>query len=103
MGTTFTGTLKTALRASQPYLTTGTRRREHCSADPVALAAIGRGDRQQVRVEGPSGRLGLYTVYAHEESGDDTVVRMGQAGRDRVGLAVNDPLTIHAQCVHPTL
>jgi phage replication-related protein YjqB (UPF0714/DUF867 family) len=42
-------------------------------------------------------------AYAHRETSDDTVVRMGQAGRDRFGLAVNDPLTVHAQCVHPTL
>jgi phage replication-related protein YjqB (UPF0714/DUF867 family) len=103
LDTTFTGTLKTALSASQPYLTTGTHRREHCSGDPEKLADIGRGDGQQVRVAGPSGMIGLYTVYAHDEPREDTVVRMGQAGRDRFGWAVNDGVTIHAQCVHPTL
>jgi phage replication-related protein YjqB (UPF0714/DUF867 family) len=102
MDATYTGTLKAALRASQPYLTTGTHRREHCSADPVKLADIGRGDRQQVRVEGPSGTIGLSTVYAHDEPSDAAVVRMGQAGRDRFGLAVDDAVTIHARCVHPT-
>ncbi len=103
MDRTYPGLLKAALRASQPYLTTVARRREHCSADPMKLADIGRGDRQQVRVEGPSGTTGLYTVYAHDEPHDDAVVRMGQAGRDRFELAVNEVVTIHAQCVHPTL
>jgi phage replication-related protein YjqB (UPF0714/DUF867 family) len=103
LDTTFTGPLRTAVRDAQPYLTTGTHRHEHCSADPAKLADIGRGNRQQVRVEGPSGRIGLYTVYAHDEPRDDTVVRMGQDGRERFGLAVNDAVTIHAQCVHPTL
>jgi phage replication-related protein YjqB (UPF0714/DUF867 family) len=56
-----------------------------------------------VRVESLTGPKGLYTAYAHDEPGDDAVVRMGKAGRDRFGLAVDDVVVIHAQCVHPTL
>ena len=103
MDATYTGPLNVALSASQPYLTTGSHRREHCSADPEKLAEIGRADRQQMRVEGPSGTIGLYTVYAHDEPSDAAVVRMGKAGRNRFGLAVNDAVTLHARCVHPTL
>jgi phage replication-related protein YjqB (UPF0714/DUF867 family) len=103
MDATTTGTLNVALSASQPYLTTGSHRREHCSADPAKLADLGRADRQQVRVEGPSGAVGLYTVYAHAEPRDAAIVRMGLAGRDRFGLAVDDAVTLHACCVHPIL
>ena len=103
MDATTTGTLSVALSAAQPYLTTGSHRREHCSADPVRLADIGRTDRQQVRVAGPAGTTGLYTVFAHDEPSDAAVVGMGQAGRDRFGLAVNDAVRLYARCVHPTL
>jgi hypothetical protein len=62
---------------------------EHCSADPEALAGIGRALGHQVRVRQVADPtvFALYTVSQTREEAPDTVVRMGRAGRERLGTA----------------
>jgi len=62
---------------------------EHCSADPEALAGIGRALGHQVRVRpaaDPS-LFALYTVSQTRGEAPDTVMRMGRGGRERLGTA----------------
>src|SRR5262245_32801449 len=62
---------------------------EHCSADPVSLATIGRAVGQQVRIKRTDGFVAAYTVS--EPNPDDPsladVVRTGLAGRERLGTS----------------
>jgi phage replication-related protein YjqB (UPF0714/DUF867 family) len=60
-------------------------RREHCSVDPARLASIGRAVTHQVRVYRTDGDFGLYTVSEVRPERPDTTVRMGLAGRLRLG------------------
>jgi phage replication-related protein YjqB (UPF0714/DUF867 family) len=69
---------------------------EHCSADPVRLALIGRDRDQQVRVIRDDGSKAIYTV---SELRDEQVVRMGEVGRDRIGMNGEFNATISAQVV----
>jgi phage replication-related protein YjqB (UPF0714/DUF867 family) len=64
---------------------------EHCSADPARLATIGRACGQQVRIYRTPQDFGLYTVSEVGPEVPDTVVRMGRAGRARLGLEVEFP------------
>jgi phage replication-related protein YjqB (UPF0714/DUF867 family) len=57
---------------------------EHCSADPRALARIGRVPGQQVRVR-RSPDLALYTVSQGRAEDSADIVRMGRDGRKRLG------------------
>jgi phage replication-related protein YjqB (UPF0714/DUF867 family) len=59
-------------------------RPEHCSADPDRLAAIGSAVGMQVRLTRPGGELAVYTV-SEAAPGDGAVVRVGAAGRRRLG------------------
>jgi phage replication-related protein YjqB (UPF0714/DUF867 family) len=60
---------------------------EHCSADPRALAGIGRARGHQVRVRPAADPsvFALYTVSLTRDEAPDTVVRMGRGGRERLG------------------
>jgi hypothetical protein len=62
------------------------KHKEHCSADALALDALGITVCQQVRVKRDNGKYALYTVseLRHENTGDDKVVRMGKTGRKRL-------------------
>ncbi len=62
---------------------------EHCSADPEALAGIGRALGHQVRVRQAAtpSVFALYTVSQTRDEAPDSVVRMGRAGRERLGTA----------------
>jgi phage replication-related protein YjqB (UPF0714/DUF867 family) len=75
---------------------------EHCSVEPGLLAAIGREVSQQVRIERDGDERGLYTVI---ESIPDTVdvVRMGAAGRDRLGKSDVFAGFIDSKVPNPTL
>jgi phage replication-related protein YjqB (UPF0714/DUF867 family) len=64
---------------------------EHCSADPARLATIGRACGQQVRIYRTPQDLALYTVSEVRPELPDEVVRMGRAGRQRLGLEVEFP------------
>jgi phage replication-related protein YjqB (UPF0714/DUF867 family) len=60
---------------------------EHCSADPRALAEIGRAPGQQVRIRStvdPSA-VALFTVSDARDEASVGVVRMGRDGRRRFG------------------
>jgi phage replication-related protein YjqB (UPF0714/DUF867 family) len=60
---------------------------EHCSADPEALAAIGRASGHQVRVRlaADPNTFALYTVSETRDETPDSLVRMGPDGRARLG------------------
>lgn len=67
------------------------RKAEHCSADPSRLATVGRACGQQVRIYRTSQDFALYTVSEVLPELPDAVVRMGDAGRQRLGLEVEFP------------
>jgi phage replication-related protein YjqB (UPF0714/DUF867 family) len=60
---------------------------EHCSADPRALARIGRAPGQQVRVRSSAdpSAVALFTVSQARDEDTADVVRMGREGRQRLG------------------
>ena len=74
---------------------------EHCSADPAALAGIGRAPGHQVRVRPAADPsvFGLYTVSQIRDEAADNVVRMGRGGRERLGTA--DPFAAVVDSVVP--
>jgi phage replication-related protein YjqB (UPF0714/DUF867 family) len=79
------------------------KRGEHCSVDAQTLAAIGCAAEQQVRIVRTNGAFGLYTVSEVGEGNAGAVVRMGQAGRERVGTITEFDGVISSQVPHPTL
>ena len=78
-------------------------RREHCSADPQTLAAIGRAGGQQVRVVRNDDDFALYTVSEVRQESPDDVVRMGLLGRRRLGTDDRFDGALDSQVVHPTI
>ena len=64
---------------------------EHCSADPARLATVGRARGQQVRIYRDASTFGLYTVSEVRPETDDTVVRMGPSGLERLGTDTEFP------------
>jgi len=80
-----------------------TGHREHCSAHPDRLAAIGRAVGQQVRVRRDGGELGLYTVSELRPQDADTTVRMGLTARRRLGTEAEFGATLDSQVPHPTM
>jgi phage replication-related protein YjqB (UPF0714/DUF867 family) len=81
---TFQATLREALSPEQQDLIDHA---EHCSADPEALAAIGRARGHQVRVRlaADPNTFALYTVSETRDEIPDSFVRMGRDGRARLG------------------
>jgi phage replication-related protein YjqB (UPF0714/DUF867 family) len=75
---------------------------EHCSADPTRLATIGRARGHQIRVK-RSDEYALFTVSEVRAEAPDAVVRMAQAGRERLGANDEFSALIDAQVPHPTL
>lgn len=81
---TFRARVEPAVAVEQPDLLDHP---EHCSADPGALAGIGRAVRQQIRVapvDDPCA-VALFTVAEARTETDPAVVRMGRRGRERAG------------------
>jgi phage replication-related protein YjqB (UPF0714/DUF867 family) len=76
--------------------------REHCSADPARLAAIGRALGHQVRVKRSDGEYALYTVSEIRDEAPDHVVRMAQAARERLGTTDEFDASVEARGPHPT-
>jgi poly-gamma-glutamate hydrolase-like protein len=95
---TYEATIRRA-RSSQDDLK---KRREHCSADPRRLAAIGRDVGQQVRIT-RAGRRALYTVSEPRHEVPDTVVRTGPAGRQRLGTSDEFAGVVDSRAPHPTI
>jgi phage replication-related protein YjqB (UPF0714/DUF867 family) len=78
------------------------KRREHCSADPDRLATIGRAAGHQVRVR-RGDRDALYTVSEVRDERPDDVVRMGEAGRCRLGTSGEFDGVVDSRAPHPTI
>src|SRR5207244_12881498 len=91
--------VKKALTASQQDLID---HKEHCSADPVKLATVGRERGHQVRIKRNDSEYGLYTVSQVRQEGMDNIVRMGSAGRVRLGTSDEFIGSLGSQVQHPT-
>ena len=87
-------------RPSQDHLR---QRREHCSADPGRLAAIGCAVGHQVRIRRSADQYGLYTVREARQENPDTIVRMGPGGRRRLGTSGEFAAVVDSQVPHPTI
>jgi phage replication-related protein YjqB (UPF0714/DUF867 family) len=81
---TFDAAVRQAVEAEQQDLIDHS---EHCSADPEALAGIGRALGHQVRVRPDADQsvFALYTVSQTRDEAPDAIVRMGRGGRERLG------------------
>lgn len=81
---TFQAAVRKALSPEQQDLI---EHAEHCSADPEALAAIGRerGHQIRVRLAADPTTFALYTVSETRDEIADSLVRMGRGGRARLG------------------
>ncbi len=87
-------------RASQEDLK---KRREHCSANPQRLASIGSAVRHQVRITREPDHVALYTVSEARPEDPDEVVRMGAAGRRRLGTSDEFAGVVDSRAPHPTI
>ena len=76
---------------------------EHCSADQARLATIGRARGQQVRIYRTPQDFALYTVSEVRPEVPDEVVRMGRAGRQRLGLEVEFPGAVDSRVLRSGL
>jgi hypothetical protein len=96
---TFDAAIKKALSSQEDLK----KRREHCSVDPQRLATIGSAAGHQVRIKRNSNQYGLYTVSEVRQENPDTIVRMGQGGRQRLGTSAEFDGVVDARVPHPTL
>jgi len=76
--------------------------KEHCSADPVKLATVGRERGHQVRIKRNDSEYGLYTVSQVRQESPDNIVRMGSTGRKRLGTSEEFVGSLDSQVPHPT-
>ena len=96
--TSFNGPVKRAFSSQSTLVREG----EHCCLDPERLASIGRVLRSQIRVRRSAELVALYTVSETRPESTDTTVRMGRAGRLRLGTEDEFEATIESQVPHPT-
>jgi phage replication-related protein YjqB (UPF0714/DUF867 family) len=96
---TYDASVKKALTASQRDLID---HKEHCSADPVKLATVGRERGHQVRIKRSDSEYGLYTVSQVRQESPDNIVRMGSTGRKRLGTSDEFVGSLDSQVPHPT-
>ena len=96
---TYEASVKKALTASQQDLID---HKEHCSVDPVKLATVGRERGHQVRIKRNDSEYGLYTVSQVRQERPDNIVRMGSAGRERLGTSDEFVGSLDSQVPHPT-
>jgi phage replication-related protein YjqB (UPF0714/DUF867 family) len=96
---TYNASVKRALSSSQQDLIDHD---EHCSADPDKLQTVGRAIGQQVRIKRSSSAYALYTVSEPRQESPDNIVRMGAAGRQRLGTSSEFAGTLDSQVPHPT-
>src|SRR5262249_60793993 len=97
---TYEASVKKALTASQQDLID---HKEHCSVDPVKLAAVGRERGHQVRGKRNDSEYGLYTVSQGRQERPDKIVRIGSAGRGRVWTSDEIVRLLQSPWPHPTL
>jgi phage replication-related protein YjqB (UPF0714/DUF867 family) len=76
--------------------------KEHCSADPERLKAIGRARGQQVRIVRIGEESALYTVSETRQESPHAIVRMGADGRRRVGTTGEFSATVDSHAPYPT-
>ena len=96
---TYVASVRKALADSQQDLID---HREHCSADPARLAAVGRALGHQVRIKRNNSQYGLYTVTELRQESPDTIVRMGETGRQRLNATNEFNATLDSQVPHPS-
>jgi phage replication-related protein YjqB (UPF0714/DUF867 family) len=96
---TYEASVEKALSPQQEDLL---KQEEHCSADPEKLATVGRALGHQVRIQRSSSEYGLYTVSEVRQESPDNIVRMGLAGRKRLGTDGAFTATLDSQVPHPT-
>src|SRR6266487_4579680 len=95
---TYHASVKKALAASQQDLID---HKEHCSADPVKLATVGRKCGHQVRIKRNDSEYGLYTVSRVYQESPDNIVRMGSTGWKRLGTSEEFVGSLDSQVPHP--
>jgi phage replication-related protein YjqB (UPF0714/DUF867 family) len=96
---TYDVSVKMALSSSQQDLI---KRKEHCSADPEKLATVGRALGHQVRIKRNDSEYGLYTASEVRQENPDDIVRMGEAGRERLCTSDEFAGTLDSQVPHPS-
>ncbi len=79
------------------------KREEHCSADHAKLETVGRLLGHQVRIKRNNDEYGLYTVSEVHQESLDNIVRMGECGRDRLGIIAEFSATLDPLVPRPTL
>jgi phage replication-related protein YjqB (UPF0714/DUF867 family) len=94
---TFPGSVERAFSSQRTLV----NHSEHCSFDPDRLVAIGLTICRQVRVRRSPQELALYTVSETRQEPTPTIVRMGRAGRTRLGTSDEFDVTIDPNVPHP--
>lgn len=74
-----------SVRAPLDTQTAIEKRKEHCSADPALLSAIGRAKGQQVRIYRNATEFAIFTVGETEDEQHDATIRMSKFARLRFG------------------
>ena len=97
---TYKASIKKALESEQDDLI---KRKEHCSADRDKLETVGRLLGHQVRIKRNDDEYGLYTVSEVRQENPDDIVRMGEDGRDRLGMINVFDATLDSQVPGPPL
>lgn len=97
---TYKASIKKALESEQDDLI---KRKEHCSADRDKLETGGRLLGHQVRIKRNDDEYGLYTVSEVRQENPDDTVRMGEDGRDRLGMINEFDATLDSQVPGPPL
>ena len=95
---TYEVSIRKALRGQRNLIGRG----EHCSADPGALASLRVACGQQVRILRDNSHYALYTVSEIRQEGSRDIVRMGKAGRMRLGIAGGLTGVLDSQVSHRT-
>jgi phage replication-related protein YjqB (UPF0714/DUF867 family) len=95
----FDGWVKKAFSSQWTLLGRG----EHCSLDPDRLASMTLIPGSQIRVRRSPDQLALYTVSETRQESTDTIVRMAQPARLRLGTGDEFDATIETQVPHPTM
>ena len=91
---TYSVSVKKSLLSQQDLINNG----EHCSADPDRLRQVGRDVGQQIRIKRNSTQHdALYTVSEPRQESPDNIVRMGAAGRQRLGTSEEFSGTLDSQ------
>jgi phage replication-related protein YjqB (UPF0714/DUF867 family) len=96
---TYDASIKKALASQEDLIA----HREHCSVDPERLATIECTLGNQVRIKRNASEFGLFTVSDVRQEDPDSTVRMGLAGRRRLGTSDEFDGVVDAQVPHPTL